>query len=1516
MKELIPTVDTWDEVAETYSIELSEGDYEIASSIEEILVEMEILPGSSLIELGCGSGHLSACLALKGYKITLFDFSNIALDKAKQTFDKYNIQAEFIQGDLMQLDRLDKQYDIAWNSGVMEHFGDAELLEAIRNAAKVAERGMLFLVPNPRSMAYLLMRARLMSQEQWIYGTEYLRYDYDKILNLLGFDDVYSKYVNTPAVSSHHIEVAQCYYGDLGKLYEELMKESLLPEEEGYLVAYIALKNKKFNHSEGKLHHNGVTISNTKIFDLTAQKFGLEGSKKYNEKRIDLLTKEKEVLVSEFEEHIARLKVDIENSFKKEEIYSNEISYLNRELEKCVKKEETYSNEISHLNSELEKCVKREETYSNEISDLNREIENSIKREEIYSNEISNLKNEMNIHVEQLQVKDGIIKSAMNQCLQMSRSKPFQLIHFLYRIKYQWIKGDKTEKKLFHKWMFSKLHKGGGDADHRYNPIYAIINILNGFKCALSQNKILNDNKMINIKDNGFGQLSNHLKNEERRLDYSLNQGVSIEASKIKKRINDGGYKGILIYPHVVYWEPLQTPQQLLRAFAKEGWLCFFCEHSNIKDCYGEIEPGLIITHESDLLSALGDTPVTVMITWLGSLAFMNRIKNKKVWYHILDKLDIFPYYDEFYKELHNEVISKSNFVSYVAKPLLNCILDRKDAVYLPNGSNPDELLNQHENFIPNDMKAIVSKGHKIIGYYGYLAEWMDYELVADVAKARPQYEFVFIGKAIHDTKNIESLQNVHLLGLKPYKELSDYAKFFDVATIPFLINEMMNCVSPIKFYEYCSLGLPVISSHMIEIQAHTCEYVACFNTKEEYLYYLDSFAENDIKQLAKEKAPLIASKNTWISRAKHMLIQFNKEQQTILEADYNKYDLIILSVIDYDFRYQRPQHFASRFAQNGHRVFYVNANHFNESSVTSIEENLFVVNFKNTEFSAIHLTDWKNQQAELKQLLDNLLFDYGIRDAVTLVDYPNWVYGAEYLRVKYGFKIITDYMDDYTGFLNPAEKLVAANCAKLLKKSDMVIPSSQFLYDIASKYNDNINIVRNGTEFEHFYKSVQMAENKERKIIGYYGAVAQWFDFEKICYVAEHMPEYDIVIIGEVTEGKARLQKHNNIKLLGEIPYSELPKHLAYFDVCLIPFDTSTDLIKATNPVKFYEYLSAGKKIVATEIPELEPYKDKYIYLTNSNEKFVEYIQLCLNGNDKLADTVECIEFGKINDWQKRYEELYKLCRDAVPRVSIIVLTYNNLAYNKTCIKSILSKTAYPNYELIIVDNMSTDGTREYLQELADQNYKNVQVILNSSNSGFAGGNNIGISASSGDYVLLLNNDTIVTRGWITSLVKHLENDGILGMCGPVTNSIGNEAKIEVSYNSKSELNCFSYNYTWNHMGELYPNPDVLALFCTLIKREVINKCGLLDESYGIGMFEDDDYAEAVKQAGYQLAIAEDSFIHHFEGASFKKLEDEKFRVIYEENKEKFELKWGKRWITHKKRDGINWDTNIDINI
>lgn len=126
----------------------------------------------------------------------------------------------------------------------------------------------------------------------------------------------------------------------------------------------------------------------------------------------------------------------------------------------------------------------------------------------------------------------------------------------------------------------------------------------------------------------------------------------------------------------------------------------------------------------------------------------------------------------------------------------------------------------------------------------------------------------------------------------------------------------------------------------MKDMNNFICDFVACADGIDEYLFYLDKFTAEECKEAAQKNSPLIAMQNTWNSRMKVMENAFNQEQQTILNSNYENYDVIILGVIDYDFRYQRPQHFATRFAENGHRVFYINANHFNPDSITEIQDN------------------------------------------------------------------------------------------------------------------------------------------------------------------------------------------------------------------------------------------------------------------------------------------------------------------------------------------------------------------------------------------------------------------------------------------------------------------------------------------------------------------------------------------------------------------------------------------------
>lgn len=249
---------------------------------------------------------------------------------------------------------------------------------------------------------------------------------------------------------------------------------------------------------------------------------------------------------------------------------------------------------------------------------------------------------------------------------------------------------------------------------------------------------------------------------------------------------------------------------------------------------------------------------------------------------------------------------------------------------------------------------------------------------------------------------------------------------------------------------------------------------------------------------------------------------------------------------------------------------------------------------------------------------------------------------------------------------------------------------------------------------------------------------------------------------------------------------------------------------------------------------------------------------------------------------------------------VSIIIVSYNNLKFTQQCIDSILTRTIYPNYKVIIVDNNSEEEVKTYLADL-QQREPRVQVICNETNKGFAAANNIGLQlAKESEFVVLLNNDTVVPRGWLCRLLRHARQPEI-GMVGPVTNWTGNEAKIEVDYVDISEMDSFARAYTQAHEGQIF-DIKVLAMYCVAMRRTVVDEIGPLDEQFGTGMFEDEDYAMRVRQTGRRVVCAEDVFVHHYGRTSFSKLKNEEYQQLFERNKQLYEAKWG-QWVPHQIR-------------
>lgn len=301
-----------------------------------------------------------------------------------------------------------------------------------------------------------------------------------------------------------------------------------------------------------------------------------------------------------------------------------------------------------------------------------------------------------------------------------------------------------------------------------------------------------------------------------------------------------------------------------------------------------------------------------------------------------------------------------------------------------------------------------------------------------------------------------------------------------------------------------------------------------------------------------------------------------------------DRHDIVCLPIIDWDYRFQRPQQLLAQFAEAGHRVFYVNLAFREQGApwvITEKRTNVYEVSLRAPARNVY--TDAMDDAARdaLFASVDALRRDLGIEAAATVVHLPFWWPLARKAREAFGWPVVYDCMDNHAGFSVIRPEMLSQEQG-LIASADLVVVSSPFLEEEARRHNANVVLLRNACEYEHF--ALPTKAPGPRPVIGYYGALEDWIDADLVADVAERRPDWSFVLVGRpVSLDTSRLSRLANVSMPGEQPYPLIPGWLHQFDVAIIPFKR-TPLTEATNPVKAYEILASGKPIVSVPIPEM----------------------------------------------------------------------------------------------------------------------------------------------------------------------------------------------------------------------------------------------------------------------------------------------------------------------------------------
>ena len=363
---------------------------------------------------------------------------------------------------------------------------------------------------------------------------------------------------------------------------------------------------------------------------------------------------------------------------------------------------------------------------------------------------------------------------------------------------------------------------------------------------------------------------------------FSLKEIKKDDASLMKYLLSRD-WKGIFIYPPTVNWSItlFQRPHQIFRVLAEKGYLSFFCVPEPEKDGVEglkRVQENLFLCGSGSLLhSFLKDQKVTIWSSWTPHKIFLDYFPRARLIYDFMDELDVFYGFSGSMEEDHDILLRKADLVLTSATSLWEKARKiREDALLVPNGAYLDDFRLETLPVPPPDLAPLLREGKPVIGYYGALAQWLDYPLINYVIQRCRAFNIVLIGPDYDGSmKDLIKGKNLFWLGSKAYCDLKNYLYYFDVAMIPFKVNHVTESTSPVKLFEYMAGGKPIVTTNVRECRKYKSVYIA--EDAEDFVQKIGLALErkNDpeyAKLLEKE-----AKENSWHSRVDLVIEQLNK---------------------------------------------------------------------------------------------------------------------------------------------------------------------------------------------------------------------------------------------------------------------------------------------------------------------------------------------------------------------------------------------------------------------------------------------------------------------------------------------------------------------------------------------------------------------------------------------------------------------------------------------------------------
>lgn len=550
----------------------------------------------------------------------------------------------------------------------------------------------------------------------------------------------------------------------------------------------------------------------------------------------------------------------------KEEKLINELAHYQRQIENEKKQaaedhrkyQEKIANYEAQMEDERKQAAEEHRKYQEEILDVRTQYRAQVEYGKRVALDLQECREEM-------KEKESLFAQYKTKLLaeieKTSRSKAFKAAHFFVEMKYLLL----------------------GNAEDRKNGV----------------NWLLHD-RVHPTKYNYLKKL--YLQVQE--MDVTKYKNILI-----REVISQHRGKNVYVMPVLVDWNiPLfQRPQQIAMGFAHAGELFIYLTgntYDNVKSPV-MLEENLILAPQDmlkDIFENAKDCGKRIILDLYSTghhydLSWLNQ-------WNRYDYNVLYEYVDEISEEIWGSEIPKSSldrhfaclkneniYVVATADKLYQDVLKvRSSKNTLCSGNGVDVKHFQQPvnwNLVPENLRGVLKEKKPIVGYFGAIAVWFDYDLIYEAAKKRPNYNFVLIGPQYGDLEKtnaavtkLSKLKNIIFTGTIDYKILPNIANNFTIATIPFLLNDITESTSPIKLFEYMAMGKPVVTTAMRECLKYPD--VKISHNSEEYIQIIDDLIREITGPNAaeyKDRLIQVANQNSWDEKAKEIIQLINRDE-------------------------------------------------------------------------------------------------------------------------------------------------------------------------------------------------------------------------------------------------------------------------------------------------------------------------------------------------------------------------------------------------------------------------------------------------------------------------------------------------------------------------------------------------------------------------------------------------------------------------------------------------------------